>query len=49
MLVRLVRSGAVDPITVLKRQEPMLSAIDAYKSFDQRRAGWLKVELKPAA
>lgn len=49
LLLRWVRSGAVDPTTVLTRQEEMLSAIDAYESFDQREAGWLKVELEPSA
>ncbi|GAA5483120.1 zinc-dependent alcohol dehydrogenase [Haloferula sargassicola] len=45
-LVRLVRSGAVDPTRVLSRHEPVVSAIEAYETFDQRRAGWLKVELE---
>lgn len=49
MLVRLVRSGAVDPAEVLSQQEPMVSAIEAYKCFDQRKSGWMKVELQPAA
>jgi threonine dehydrogenase-like Zn-dependent dehydrogenase len=48
-LVRLVRSGAIDPTSVLSQHEPMVSAIDAYKSFDQRKSGWLKVQLEPAA
>jgi threonine dehydrogenase-like Zn-dependent dehydrogenase len=26
---------------------PYATAIDAYKQFDQRKAGWIKVELKP--
>ena len=49
MLVDLVRSGAVDPTTVLTEQEPMASAIDAYKAFDERKPGWIKVELEPLA
>jgi len=49
MLVRMVRNGAVDPLQVLTQQEPMVSAIDAYRTFDERQAGWMKVELKPAA
>ena len=28
--------------------EPLTSAIEAYKAFDQRQPGWLKVELEPA-
>ncbi len=49
MLVDLVRSGAVDPTLVLTEQEPMASAIDAYKAFDERKPGWIKVELEPQA
>jgi hypothetical protein len=26
----------------------LTSAIEAYKAFDQRQPGWIKVELKPA-
>jgi threonine dehydrogenase-like Zn-dependent dehydrogenase len=29
--------------------EPLTSVIEAYKAFDQRQAGWIKVELEPAA
>lgn len=49
ILVRLVRSGAVNPATVVSQQEPMVSAIEAYESFDRRRSGWMKVALEPAA
>ena len=49
LLVNLVRSGVVDPTTVLTQQEPMTSAIDAYKAFDERKPGWIKVELEPQA
>lgn len=44
-LVRLVNSGAVEPSTVLTQEAPLVSAIEAYESFDQRQAGWMKVEL----
>ncbi len=47
-LVRLVNSGAVEPSTVLTQETPIVSAIEAYESFDQRQAGWMKVELLPA-
>jgi threonine dehydrogenase-like Zn-dependent dehydrogenase len=46
-LVELVRTGAIDPVRVLSQVEPITSAIEAYRSFDQRRPGWVKVELKP--
>lgn len=48
-LVGMVRSGRVDPLQVLTKTEPMASAIDAYKTFDKRQPGWMKVELRPAA
>lgn len=48
-LVDLVRSGVVDPVKLLTQREPLGSAIDAYKAFDARQAGWLKVELRPSA
>lgn len=45
-LVRLVRSGAVDPLSVLSKQEQLISAIDAYHMFAEKKPGWLKVELE---
>lgn len=48
-LISLVRSNTIDPTRILSQQEPLMSAIDAYKSFDRREAGWMKVELKPSA
>ncbi|RJP74376.1 MAG: glutathione-dependent formaldehyde dehydrogenase [Candidatus Zixiibacteriota bacterium] len=47
MLLELVQSGAVDPERILTNVDSMSSAIDAFKAFDQRAAGWLKVELVP--
>jgi len=46
-LVEMVRSGVIDPAAVLTQQEPMTSALDAYKAFDERKPGWIKVELEP--
>jgi threonine dehydrogenase-like Zn-dependent dehydrogenase len=46
-LVELVRSGVVDPQTVLTQLEDVGGALDAYEAFDDRRPGWLKVELEP--
>ncbi|HEY8504324.1 MAG TPA: zinc-dependent alcohol dehydrogenase, partial [Gemmataceae bacterium] len=48
-LVELVHSGAVDPTEVLTRREPLTAAVEAYKAFDTRQPGWIKVELTPAA
>jgi len=44
-LVELVRTGAIDPTAIITKREGMDSVIDAYKEFDLRRPGWLKVEL----
>ena len=42
-------AGVVDPLKVLTQHEPLTDAITAYKQFDQRRPGWIKVESEPAA
>jgi len=49
MLVELVRAKVLDPTRILTKIEPLTSAIDAYKRFDERQPGWMKVELIPAA
>jgi threonine dehydrogenase-like Zn-dependent dehydrogenase len=46
-LIQLVRSGVVDPSEILTQQEPLTSAIEAYKQFDLRQPGWIKVKLEP--
>jgi threonine dehydrogenase-like Zn-dependent dehydrogenase len=47
-LVELVRTGALDPAEILTQREPMTSVIDAYKAFDKREPGWVKVKLEPS-
>ncbi len=50
LLVDLVRNRTIDPTRILKEEvEPLASAIEAYKAFDQRKPGWIKVKLEPAA
>ena len=46
-LVDLVESGVIDPAEILTQTEPLEDAIEAYKAFDRRESGWVKVELKP--
>lgn len=46
-LLDLVQSGVVDPLLVLTQHEPLTDAIEAYKTFDSRRSGWVKVKLEP--
>ncbi len=48
-LVEMTRSGRIDPKAVLTQRGPLSAAIDAYKAFDRREAGWTKVELRPSA
>jgi len=47
-LLRLIRNGSVDPAAILTQHEPLTGAIEAYKAFDRRQPGWVKVELEPA-
>lgn len=46
-LLELVRSGVIDPRDVLTKREPLTAALDAFKAFDKRQPGWIKVELLP--
>jgi threonine dehydrogenase-like Zn-dependent dehydrogenase len=47
-LVQMVGAGEVNPTMIMPRQESLLSATEAYESFDRRERGWLQVELVPA-
>jgi threonine dehydrogenase-like Zn-dependent dehydrogenase len=46
-LLDLIASGVINPARILTQLEPMNSAVAAYEAFDQRRPGWIKVELLP--
>jgi threonine dehydrogenase-like Zn-dependent dehydrogenase len=46
-LLELVRSNVIDPATILTQVEPIRSALGAYKAFDKRERGWVKIELMP--
>jgi threonine dehydrogenase-like Zn-dependent dehydrogenase len=48
-LVDMVKSGVIDPMEVLTQREPLTSVIEAYKAFDERQPGWIKVELMPSS
>ena len=48
-LVELIRAGFTDPSEILTKVEPLTSALDAYKAFDLRKPGWMKVELLPSS
>ena len=45
-LVDMVASGVVDPVKILTQMEPMQDALSAYREFDEREPGWIKVELE---
>jgi threonine dehydrogenase-like Zn-dependent dehydrogenase len=46
-LLELVRTGAVDPTDILSQVQPLTYALEAYRAFDARKPGWMKVELEP--
>lgn len=46
-LIELTLNGRLDPSKILTQSEPMSDAIAAFKAFDDRKCGWIKVELKP--
>jgi threonine dehydrogenase-like Zn-dependent dehydrogenase len=48
-LVEMVRAGHLDPTRVLTHRTGLVSAVDAYKSFDRREEGWMKVALEVGA
>ena len=45
----LVSSDMVNPTQILTQRAPLTSALDAYKAFDEREDGWVKVELVSSA
>lgn len=47
-LIDMVQNGTLDPTSLLTNVESVSDAIEAYKHFDKREPGWLKVELVPA-
>ena len=49
VLIGHVQAGRLDPQKILTETEPMTGAIEAYKAFDERQPGWMKVKLEPAA
>jgi threonine dehydrogenase-like Zn-dependent dehydrogenase len=49
MLVDMVQMGRIDPRRVLTNTAPIVDAIEAYRAFDARESGWIKVELQPMA
>jgi threonine dehydrogenase-like Zn-dependent dehydrogenase len=48
-LINQVKSNIIRPEKILTQQQPLTSAIEAYKTFDKRETGWTKVVLTLAA
>jgi threonine dehydrogenase-like Zn-dependent dehydrogenase len=46
-LMEIVSAGAIQPERVLTQEQAITSVIDAYRLFDQHKAGWMKIELRP--
>lgn len=46
-LIDLVLNHRIDPAKILTQVKPMSDAIEAFKAFDRRDQGWIKVELHP--
>lgn len=45
-LLEMVQAGLIDPTKILTQKEPLSDVIEAYKQFDLREAGWVKVALR---
>ncbi len=45
----MVSTGMVNPTQILTQHSSLVSALEAYKAFDEREDGWVKVELVPSA
>lgn len=46
-LLQKVQMGLIDPTEILTQKEPLIDVVEAYKQFDAREPGWVKVALKP--
>jgi threonine dehydrogenase-like Zn-dependent dehydrogenase len=47
-LVEIVRSGQINPAMILTESQPFNDILEAYKHFDKREPGWVKVDLNLA-
>jgi glutathione-independent formaldehyde dehydrogenase len=45
----LIAAGKANPAFIVSHELPLAQAPAAYESFDDRKNGWTKVILKPAA
>lgn len=47
-LIEMIQARRIDPAKILTQVKPMTDAIEAFKAFDRRDSGWIKVELQPS-
>ena len=47
LLMQIVSAGLVKPERIITQEQPMVSVIDAYRMFAAKKAGWMKVALRP--
>lgn len=47
LLLQKIQMGVVNPTEILTQKEPLQNIVEAYKQFDTRQPGWVKVALKP--
>ena len=48
VLIDHMLKGRLKPAEILTQFKSMTDVISAYEAFDQRRPGWMKVELQPS-
>ncbi len=46
-LLQKVQMGIIDPTKILTQKEPIQNIVEAYKQFDLRAPGWIKVAINP--
>ena len=46
-LLGLVEQGKLHPEMVITHHLPLDNAAEAYKNFDEKKEGWMKVVMKP--
>jgi len=48
-LLRMAKTNVMDPARILTHAGPLTGALEAYKNFDKREPGWIKVKLETEA
>jgi threonine dehydrogenase-like Zn-dependent dehydrogenase len=45
--MQIVSAAPVKPGRIITQKQPIVSVLDAYRMFADKKAGWMKVELRP--